>query len=216
LEENPFESPAVAAGYEAWYQTSPGRRADQLEKQVLGSLLGQFSEARTILEVGCGTGHFSRWFAQQGLQAVGLDLSIAMLAEARKDRTVGWVLGDATKLPFRDGAYDLVAFVTTVEFLERPAMALQEARRVARQGMILGVLNAWSLLALKRQVEGWLRPSVYRGAKFYSAPQLRRLLREVLGEEVSATWRTTLYPAWVPWKEASLPWGGFIGMKVRF
>ena len=37
------------------------------------------------LEVGCGTGHFTRWFGGQGLQATGLDLSLPMLAVFRGD-----------------------------------------------------------------------------------------------------------------------------------
>ncbi|MGQ9585192.1 MAG: class I SAM-dependent methyltransferase [Anaerolineae bacterium] len=213
---NPFDDPAVAATYEAWYQTTEGHKADQLEKQVLGSLLRGFPESRTLLETGCGTGHFSRWFAQQGLRVVGLDLSATMLAEAREDHTVGWVVGEGTRLPFPDAAFDLAAFITTLEFLDRPAVALREARRVARRGILLGVLNAWSLLGLKRRIEGWFRPSAYREARFYSVPRLRRLLQESLGEEVSWDWCTTLYPAWFPWQMTRLPWGGLIGMRVTF
>jgi len=214
--KNPFEDPAVAGGYEAWYQTPSGRRADTLEKRVLRSLLGECPEAQTILEVGCGTGHFSRWFAQQGLRPVGVDRSAPMLTEARRHQVAGWVLGDAVQLPFQDGAFDLVAFVTTLEFLEQPAKALREARRVARQGILLGVLNAWSFTAARRRVRGWFKPSIYSGAQFYSAPRLKRLLREVLGPSVRVTWRTTLYPTWFPREEASLPWGGFLGMMAKF
>ena len=78
---NPFTNPTIAAGYEAWYETS-GCRADRLEKALLKRLLTGFSRARTLLEVGCGTGHFTRWFDERGLQAMGLDLSSPMLAEA--------------------------------------------------------------------------------------------------------------------------------------
>jgi hypothetical protein len=38
-------------------------------------VLAIFPQARTILEVGCGTGHFTRWFSEQGVQAVRLDIS---------------------------------------------------------------------------------------------------------------------------------------------
>lgn len=70
---SPFFEPAIVAGYEAWYETS-GRRADRLEKALLGRLLADFPQARTLLEVGCGTGHFTRWCDEQGWRAIGLDL----------------------------------------------------------------------------------------------------------------------------------------------
>ena len=38
------------------------------------------------------------------------------------------VLGDGHTLPFRDGAVDMTLFVTTLEFLERPAMGLSGMR----------------------------------------------------------------------------------------
>jgi len=143
----------VAAHYEAWYETSEGRRADELEKVVLGWLLQSFSGSGSVLELGCGTGHFTRWLSDEGLAAVGLDLSAAMLAEAQALGGVPLVRGDARWLPFADGAFDLTAFSTTLEFLERP-----------REGHIV--------------------------------------------------WRTTLFPRWWPWSQASPPWGGFIGMAL--
>ena len=78
---NPFASPDVALSYEAWYETT-GRRADRLEKALLKWLLASFPQASSLLEVGCGTGHFTRWFKDLGLQTAGLDLSLPILVEA--------------------------------------------------------------------------------------------------------------------------------------
>ena len=80
-------------------------------------LLTGFSRACTLLEVGCGTGHFTRWFGEQGLQAMGLDFSSPMLAEAIRLGSPPCVQGDALALPFRAGAFDLVALITTLEFV---------------------------------------------------------------------------------------------------
>jgi ubiquinone/menaquinone biosynthesis C-methylase UbiE len=81
MKVNPFANPTMVSGYEAWYETV-GQRADCLEKVLLKQLLAGFPQAQTMLEIGCGTGHFTRWFSEQGLGAIGLDLSPAMLAEA--------------------------------------------------------------------------------------------------------------------------------------
>jgi ubiquinone/menaquinone biosynthesis C-methylase UbiE len=204
----------VAAHYETWYETPEGQRADELEKAVLSWLLRGFSRPKSILEIGCGTGHFTRWLSDQGLAAMGLDLSAAMLTEARALDGVPLVQGDARRLPFADGAFDLTALVTTLEFLARPREPLAEAWRVARRGVMLGVLNRWSVLGLQRRLAGLFRRTVYDGARFYSVGELKQLLRSVAGGKARVVWRTTLFPRGWPWAQARLLWGGFIGMAL--
>jgi len=204
----------VAVCYEAWYETPGGRRAARLEKGLLHWLLRAFPEVTNLLEVGCGTGHFSRWLEGEGLRVIGLDHSAAMLTQARTLNRVPLVRGDAHRLPFADGAFDLTMMVTTLEFLARPRDALVEALRVTRRGLVLGVLNRWSLLGFQRRLTGRFRRTVYDAAHFYSVGELRRLLRSIVGGHVHILWRTTLFPRGCPWPQAALPWGGFIGMAV--
>lgn len=144
---NSFANPDAILDYEAWYQTR-GRRADHLEKAFLKRLLARFPQARSLLEIGCGTGHFTRWFGEQGLQSWGVDLSLPMLAEAVRLGSPPCVRGDSLAFPFSSQAFDLVALITTLEFLADPVRALGEALRVARQGVLLGVLNRHSLCVL--------------------------------------------------------------------
>jgi SAM-dependent methyltransferase len=204
----------IASHYEAWYEAPEGQRADTLEKASLRRLLESFPRARSILEVGAGTGHFTRWLSEQGLAVVGLDLSAAMLAQARGLNGILLVRGNALQLPFADGAFDLVTFITTLEFLERPWEALAGALRVAQRGLLLGVLNRWSLLGLQRRLAGLFRPSVYDAAHFYRVGELKRLLRSIASGKAHITWHTTLFPCRWPWKQSTLPWGGFIGMAL--
>jgi SAM-dependent methyltransferase len=75
-----------ASRYEGWYETARGRRADRAEQSLLAWLLGWFPGARRVLEVGSGTGHFTRWLAARGFSVIGLDRSPAMLRAARVDR----------------------------------------------------------------------------------------------------------------------------------
>jgi ubiquinone/menaquinone biosynthesis C-methylase UbiE len=208
---NPFDDAAVASRYEGWY-AGRGRRADELETELLEKLLRRFPAAESILEVGCGTGHFTRWFAQKGFDVVGLDVSEAMLREARRlGGPMHYVRADALALPFADRSYDLTAMITTLEFLADPARALAEAVRVARQGILLGVLNRWSMLTLHYRLSG---NPLWRSARFFGPRELARLVGEASGRRGAAVaWRTTLWP--VPGvHDSSLPWGGLIGMAV--
>jgi len=212
----------VAAHYEPWYETPEGQRADALERASLQQILGRLPEAHSVLEVGCGTGHFTRWLDEQGLAAVGLDLSAAMLAEAKREDRIPLVQADARRLPFADNAFDLTAFITTLEFLEAPQEALVEAMRVASRGLLLGILNRWSVLAGRRRLFGLFRPSIYQTARFYGVGELRQLLHrtardvwdDAQDERGQVIWHTTLFPRWAPWKRAKLPCGGLIVMAL--
>ena len=209
MQANPFANPRVVAGYETWYDTV-GRRADRLEKALLGRLLTGFPQARTMLEVGCGTGHFTRWFSEQGLWVIGLDLSPAMLAEAIRLDTPSSLLGNALSLPFPNDTFDMIILNTTLEFVADPLRALREAIRVARFGLILGVLNRHSWLA--RQLKGSGEP-LWQAARFFTPAELAQLARRAAGGEIDVVWRTTLWPLWP--RELPLPWGGFIGLTVK-
>jgi ubiquinone/menaquinone biosynthesis C-methylase UbiE len=213
--EKPIFDEQVSSHYEAWYETSEGRHADALEKASLRRILESFPQPRSVLEVGCGTGHFTRWLREQGLAAVGLDLSQEMLAEAQILDGLPLVRADAHRLPFADGTFDLVALVTALEFLEAPEEAVAEALRVTRRGLLLGVLNRWSLLGLKRRLTELLRPTVYRTAQFYSVGELKRLLKSVAGAKGRLVWETTLHalPEACP-QQPTWPWGGFIAMGL--
>ena len=207
---NPFAVPAVVAGYERWYETT-GRRADRLEKVLLGRLLGRLPGTREVLEVGCGTGHFTRWMTSRGLQVVGLDLSRPMLREAGRLGTRGCVEGSAIDLPFPDRSFDAVALITTLEFVEDPVAALAEALRVTRGGLILGVLNRRSRLGRRLKGEGG---DVWGAANLFTPGELEQAVRDALaGRRADCFRRTTLWPHW-PYA-LPLPWGGFIGMAVR-
>jgi SAM-dependent methyltransferase len=208
---NPFDDPALANRYEAWY-AGEGRRADVREKELLGKLFRWFPRAHSVLEVGCGTGHFTRWMADQGLNATGLDISQPMLSEARRLGGPKYLLGDALSLPFADRSYDLTALVTTLEFLPDPMRALVEAVRVSRQGVVLGVLNRWSLLAVRYRLSG---KALWRSARFYAPGELAVLARRAAGRRAgTVVWRTTLWPI-SGVRDLPLPWGGFIGLAMQ-
>ncbi|MEX1026819.1 MAG: class I SAM-dependent methyltransferase [Candidatus Paceibacterota bacterium] len=208
---NLFSDPELTARYEGWY-SGVGRRADILEKSLLEKLLRDFSQVRSVLEIGCGTGHFSRWLAAKNLKVTGLDISAPMLAEARKLNCLCYQEGDALDLPFDDRSYDLAVLITTLEFVTDPLRALVEATRIARHGLILGVLNRWSLLTVNYRRSG--KP-LWSSASFFGPWELKRLVRDAAGQRfLGASWRTTIWP--IPWvTDLPLPFGGFIGMAAR-
>lgn len=206
-----------AQHYEAWYASPHGRRADQAETALLLHLLTDFPEARTVVEIGCGTGHFARMMASRGLRVLGLDRSQAMLRQMREHApAIPAVLGDAHRLPFQNRAADLTVFITTLEFLEHPLIALSEAARIARQGMICLVLNRWSLGGLSRRLGSQARSPILGQAHDFSRRGFARLMREAAGARWGGTrWASTLFPDGLWQAVAKIPWGDVIGMGAR-
>ncbi len=89
-----FGDPRLAAVYD----TFDGDRADLDPYLSLVEELG----ARTVLDVGCGTGSFACLLAGRGVQVVGVDPAAASLDVARRKPgadQVRWLLGDAGTLP---------------------------------------------------------------------------------------------------------------------
>ena len=172
----------AAERYDAWYRTPQGRKYDTLEKELLSALLEPAGDRR-LLEIGCGTGHFTRWFRDLGWRAWGLDAEPGMLAWAR-ERSPGeivYCMGDARRLPFEDDSFNVCALITTLEATDEPEIVLREALRVSRQAVLLGVLNAVSLLALWRRTRALFRPTIFSRTRFYSGPQLSALIRRAAG-----------------------------------
>jgi SAM-dependent methyltransferase len=84
-----------------------------------------------VLDVGCGTGEFSRVLAAEtDGEVVGCDADPALLAVAREHVPV--VAGDATRLPVCDGAFDLVACQALLVNLPDPSAAVREFARASR------------------------------------------------------------------------------------
>lgn len=208
----------IVTRYESWYEGPKGERMDRLEKKLLRSLLGYFDKVESLLEVGCGTAHFTRWFANElGLDVVGVDISPLMLQEARKYWQGPLVLGDAMALPFEDKSFDVVAFITSFEYIPDPVKALKEAARVARQGLMMGLMNRWSLQTIRRRIQEFFgKNPFYQNAHFYSLFEIRRLLTKALGEDLHIIWESTLFPQFLPIESARLPFGAFLGLAVRW
>jgi SAM-dependent methyltransferase len=161
--------------YDAWYYTARGRWIGETEFRLISELLEPEPGAR-ILDVGCGTGYFTRRFAGEGYGVTGLDPDPEVIAYARARRagTEDYILGDGRRLPFSDGEFDYCISITALCFIPEERLALGEMARVGGRGLALGLLNRWSLLYRQKGRHGGR--GAYRGARWHTPAQARALL----------------------------------------
>jgi ubiquinone/menaquinone biosynthesis C-methylase UbiE/DNA-binding transcriptional ArsR family regulator len=109
-------------------------REEDVENAMQG-ILGNM-RVRTLVDLGTGTGRALEIFAPLADQAIGIDSSREMIAIARANleknalRHAQVRQGDLYALPFANGSTDLVIIHQVLHYLEDPARALIEARRI--------------------------------------------------------------------------------------
>ena len=133
-----------------------------LVREYLGGVRGL-----SILEVACGRGGFVRELARAGALVTGCDFSFAALqVAAGKLRSAGnlcavLVQGDAQKLPFAEGSFDIVISCETIEHLPDAAAGLREMHRVTPPGgsLFLTTPNYANLMGLYEVYAKFRHPS---------------------------------------------------------
>lgn len=163
----------VPAEYDAWYETARGRWMGEAEAGAL-IRLGGLGPGVMLLDAGCGSGYFTRRFAQAGCEVTGVDRDAAMLAYARRrDAATRYVRADMAALPFRAQSFDVVTAVTSLCFVRDEARALAELLRVARRRVLLGLLHRRSPLYLRKRGRG-----AYAGAHWHVRTEIEARLRQ--------------------------------------
>ncbi len=210
--------------HEEWLNDPKNRFAVDLEKRLMLNALKPV-HGESILDIGCGTGTGLQTFLDKGLQVTGIDPSPYMLDVASKNigNRADLHRGFAEDLPFDDNSFNYACLMTTLEFVENPKKALEEACRVAKDKIFLGVLNRYAIKGVQRRIKGVFTRTIYNQACFFSIWELKGIIRSLLGD-VPISWRTVLQfsasPGLITSKieQFSLmqkcPFGAFIGMSV--
>lgn len=160
------------SAYDAWYDRPQGRWIGDTEYRLMLRELGLPAAGR-LLDIGCGTGWFTRRLAQlPGLEVTGLDISGETLEFARsRDARSFYVQADAQALPFADGSFDYCFSVAALCFATDWKKAVVECVRVTRKRFAIGLLNRHSLHWLDKGRHGgsgaysgalWLSPGEFR------------------------------------------------------
>jgi SAM-dependent methyltransferase len=165
------------ASYDRWYETPRGRWIGLREAGLLFQAL-EPQPGESVLDVGCGTGYFTRTLATAVDGAVvGVDLNPEWIAYARRrdPGKVSYAVADAMRLPFADASFDLVVSITALCFIPDENTVARELIRVARRRFAIGLLNRRSLLWLRKGISGG--SGGYRGAHWHTVAEVKLLFQ---------------------------------------
>ncbi|WP_433623932.1 class I SAM-dependent methyltransferase [Nocardia sp. CA-120079] len=126
------------------YDLVAERYADELGDELRGKpldrgILAVFAELTNggvVADIGCGPGHVAAYLAGRGVRTIGMDLSPAMCAVARRTASMAVGAADMTALPVRAESLAGVVCLYAVIHLDgrQRAAAYAEFARVLRPG----------------------------------------------------------------------------------
>lgn len=134
----------------------------------------------SVLDVGCGTGMLSERLlgAFPSCRLAGVDLSPAMVERARA-RLAGRAEvreADAERLPFHDGAFDLVVSNDSFHHYPDPDRAAFQMWRVLRKGGALVLGDVRQPAPARAVMNAWMPFSHEGDVRIYSEAELRAIL----------------------------------------
>lgn len=143
-----------------------------------------------VLDIGTATGAQCRTLEAAGIHTVGLDLSEAMIAAARKRRAsnIEYVVGSAYELPFADAAFDAALLILALHEHseeERKRMLMEALRVIKLNGYLIladyskpakaRIHTPWLVIQLIENLAGSEHRAGFR--QFIATDGLRGLLR---------------------------------------
>lgn len=108
---------------------------NEVETSLVAHLL-RGSAPHRILDLGCGRGRLAAPLQAQSAHYVGVDIDPTVLREliatAANPRGINVVRASASRLPFRDGVFDVVVAIRVYHRIASPSAFLEETNRVLR------------------------------------------------------------------------------------
>jgi ubiquinone/menaquinone biosynthesis C-methylase UbiE len=135
--------------YAKRFESGSRQRIDRREQRAVRRIFSTLADCRSVLDVPSGAGRFVQSLSQGGRRVLEVDVSFEILTFARerylKQKADAHAMqGDASRLPFLDGAVDCVFSNRLLHHIHAPAerkMFLREFHRVSRRYVVVSFFN---------------------------------------------------------------------------
>lgn len=135
-----------------------------LQRDVLDTIFENVNKDSIILDAGCGDGSYFRQIKSEVCQSFGLDICVSdTLLKGNEDSNI--IKGTISKLPFKEGTFDLIYSLSVIQFIDDDLGALNEIWRVLKpKGKVIITLPT-------RQSIYWALRELEIKLGVYSSPQ---------------------------------------------
>jgi len=145
----------------------------------------ELADCCTILDVGVGTGRFSKPLSNLGFEMVGIDLSRKMMLKAKQKGVRNLILADAHRMPFNDGTFDASIIIHVLHLLPDWLGVVQEMGRVTKSKVAALLSNGHGEWGMATDASGnsastvhsefWVRYAKLREEMGYPIKRNRRM-----------------------------------------
>jgi ubiquinone/menaquinone biosynthesis C-methylase UbiE len=169
-----FDFNLVADYYDEYYNSNFGRKVDFVEKRRVKKFIEQIP-IKSALEIGCGTGHWTQFFIDNGFRLTAIDVSENMINKAREKNLNGveFSIKNIEEIDYPDNYFENVFAITSLEFVDNRGKAFEQIYRILKPGgyLLIGCLNINSYLGKTKNSN-----KVFKNANFFDEKQLQEIL----------------------------------------
>lgn len=157
--------------------------------EEIDTVLSKLPKGAKVLDLGCGTGHFSSYIKTLGYDVIGLDPSTKMLDYSRRNfPDITFVEGYSNTLPFEANTFDLIISIEVLRYLDSKIVkeSYKDIYRTLKPGGKILITHVNTLATegyflfyhLKKVLHA-LKGEEYHNAYFTSASKEERILKHI-------------------------------------
>jgi len=167
--------------------------------EEIDTILSKLPKGAKVLDLGCGTGHFSSYIKTLGYDVTGLDPSTKMLDYSRQNfPDITFVEGYSNTLPFEANTFDLIISIEVLRYLDTKIVkeSYEDIYRTLKPGGKIFITHVNTLATegyflfyhLKKVLHA-LKGTEYHNAYFTSANKEERILKQIGFKHISCIGR---------------------------
>jgi len=179
-----FNFDNLAADYDKYYKSDFGKKIDIIEKNILKQHLIKL-KTKNIVEIGCGTGHWTKYLSELGFIIDASDVSSKMLNKAKEKNIENAIFSikNTEQLSYTNNSIENIIAVTSLEFVNDMQKAVNEIYRVLKPNayFICAGLNLNSYLGKNK-----FKDDIYKNANFFTYNGLKTMLSKFGNAKINA------------------------------
>ena len=115
-------------------------------------------ERKKLLDIGCGTGAYTKQLADMGYDVVGIDFSeyvIKRAVEKSNKKNIPYTIGALPFLPFKEKSFDIVVCIGVFQSIDDCSATINDIRKVLKENdgvLMLVTLNSLSMRTFYKKI----------------------------------------------------------------